>query len=128
MTRKRINRARQIKDVTSQNGIKIFSSCAFSIPFLFLLLRADLEAYTDFYGKTKQVTVTKSRSNDNVTDGTEPEETQESLITYSAYETVVDLLASWYLQEYVTPLHMEQEAPFNPLDPTQVDLTVGKKK
>lgn len=92
------------------------------------LLRADLESYTDFYGKTKQVTVTKSRSNDNAIEGTEPTETQEPLVTYSEYETVVDLLTSWYLQEYVTPLHMEQEAPFNPLDPNQVDLTVKEKK
>lgn len=36
---------------------------------------------------------------------------------------VVDLLTSWYIQEFVTPLHQEEEQPFNPLDPEQVDLT-----
>ena len=35
---------------------------------------------------------------------------------------VVDLLTSWYIQEFVTPLHQVEEKPFDPLDPTQVDL------
>ena len=92
------------------------------------LLRADLEDYTDFYGKTKQMTVSQTRTDMAENAETEPTETQAPLITYSEYETIVDLLASWYIQEYVTPLHMEQEAPFNPLDPNQVDLTVKEKK
>lgn len=36
---------------------------------------------------------------------------------------VVDLLVSWYIQEFVTPLHREDEKPFDPLDASQVDLT-----
>ena len=92
------------------------------------LLRADLEDYTDFYGKTKQVTVSQTRTGAEENAETEPTETREPLITYSEYETVVDLLTSWYIQEFVTPLHVEQEAPFNPLDPNQVDLTVKEKK
>ncbi len=36
---------------------------------------------------------------------------------------VVDLLTSWYIQEFVTPLHQVEELPFDPLDPSQVDLT-----
>lgn len=87
------------------------------------LLRADLEDYTDFFGKTKPAPVSKARTVETDNTETEPEETQEPLITYSEYETVVDLLASWYIQEFVTPLHREEETPFNPLDASQVDLS-----
>ena len=38
------------------------------------------------------------------------------------YDTV-DLLTSWYIQEFVTPLHQVEETPFDPLDPQQVDIT-----
>ena len=34
-----------------------------------------------------------------------------------------DLLTSWYIQEFVTPLSKVEEKPFDPLDSTQVDLT-----
>ena len=94
-------------------------------------LRTDLEAYTDFYGNTKPTPVSKSRSTAETTadpETSEPLETTQPLITYSEYETVADLLTSWYIQEFITPLHVEQEAPFNPLDPNQVDLTVKEKK
>lgn len=37
-------------------------------------------------------------------------------------DAVADLLTSWYIQNYITPLHQEEEEPFNPLDSTQVDL------
>lgn len=37
-------------------------------------------------------------------------------------DAVADLLASWYIQNFITPLHQEEEEPFNPLDSTQVDL------
>ncbi len=93
------------------------------------LLRADLEDYTDFYGKTKPAPVSNARSVQEATAETEPLETQEPLITYSEYETVADLLASWYIQEFVTPLHAEEAAPFNPLDASQVDLSgIGNAK
>ena len=36
---------------------------------------------------------------------------------------VVDLLTSWHIQEFVTPLHQVEEKPFDPLDPNQVDIT-----
>ena len=34
-----------------------------------------------------------------------------------------DMLASWYIQEFITPLHEQEEDPFNPKDPSKVDLT-----
>ena len=34
----------------------------------------------------------------------------------------VDLLTSWYIQVYVTPLNKVEEKPFDPLDKSQVDL------
>lgn len=37
-------------------------------------------------------------------------------------DAVADLLTSWYIQYFITPLHQEEEEPFNPLDSTQVDL------
>jgi len=89
-------------------------------------LRADLDDYTDFYGKTNTARASNARiSEPQETDG---EETQAPLITYSEYETVADLLVSWHIQEFVTPLHTEEEAPFNPLDPSQVDLHVGTQQ
>ena len=94
------------------------------------LLRADLEDYTDFFGKTKPAKVSKARTapqpQEDTTDPTG--ETQpEPLITYSDYSDVADLLASWYIQEFVTPLNVEEEAPFNPLDASQVDLSGIRK-
>lgn len=34
-----------------------------------------------------------------------------------------DLLTCWYIQEFITPLHKQEELPFDPMDPAQVDLT-----
>jgi len=58
-------------------------------------LKNDLAAYEDFFG------------------------------SYEAPEgdSMADLLTSWYVQTYITPLHIEEENPFNPLDPSNVDLT-----
>lgn len=85
------------------------------------LLREDLQDYTDYFGKTKAGKISDSRSAES--EGSDVQGTQEPLIAYSEYSSVVDLLASWYIQEFVTPLHIEEEAPFNPLDASQVDLT-----
>ena len=38
-------------------------------------------------------------------------------------DTMTDMLASWYVQTYVTPLLVEKEDPFDPTDTEQVDLT-----
>ena len=34
-----------------------------------------------------------------------------------------DLVVCWYIQNFITPLVVEEEKPFDPLDPSQVDLT-----
>lgn len=86
------------------------------------LLRADLEDYTKFFGKAKTSRASNVRTVAETQDPTGETQT-EPLITYSEYSDVADLLASWYLQEFVTPLNVEEEAPFNPLDASQVDLS-----
>jgi hypothetical protein len=60
-------------------------------------LRNDLQIYEDFFG---EYTVTVSE--------------EES--------TAAELLTCWYIQNFITPLHVQEEAPFNPEDPNQVDL------
>ena len=82
------------------------------------LLRNDLEDYTDFYGKRKVSAEVQTEEQE-----TTPSDNQVSLITFSEYTDVTDLLASWYIQNFITPLHVEEELPFNPMDPSQVDLT-----
>ena len=44
-------------------------------------------------------------------------------ITFSSYTTITDLLASWYLQNIVEPQYEDVETPFDPFDPTQVDIS-----
>jgi hypothetical protein len=84
------------------------------------LLRNDLKDYTDFFGNRKvSATVRTSSQNENLDRG----DGEVSLITFSEYSDVSDLLASWYIQNFIVPLHIEEEAPFNPKDPTQVDLS-----
>lgn len=48
---------------------------------------------------------------------------ENSPLRFSEYKSVVDLLTNWYIKYYILPLHIEEEIPFNPMDPTQVDLT-----
>ncbi len=85
------------------------------------LLRHDLQVYTKFFGKGSSSTASRTVSGADTTDATDSGEVQ--LITFSSYSTVTDLLASWYIQNYIVPLHLEEEEPFNPLDASQVDLT-----
>ena len=84
-------------------------------------LRNDLEACTDFYGKRKVSATVRNTAQ------TEPAareiHTQVDLITFSEYSDVSDLLTSWHIRMFVLPLHTEEEAPFDPKDPNQVDLT-----
>ena len=42
--------------------------------------------------------------------------------SYEENADVADMLASWYIQEFVSPLNREDAKPFDPKDPTQVDL------
>ena len=41
-------------------------------------------------------------------------------------DSLADMLTSWYIQEFVTPLLVEVEDPFDPLDKNMVDLTYEK--
>ena len=86
-------------------------------------LRKDLEAYVDFFGEDSMATNGRAEITDELADKNAP-------ISYSRYDDVSDLLANWYIQEFIVPLHVEEETPFDPLDPTQVDLSglVNAKK
>ena len=87
------------------------------------LLRNDLKDYADFFGE--DTTALNQRAEI-------PEEAAavDAPIHFSSYADASDLLASWYIQTYIVPQHVEEELPFNPLDPNQVDLTglVNAKK
>lgn len=83
------------------------------------LMRNDLEDCEKFYGKTE---ASKKQTHNIRTSGDATTE-EASLITFSEYSSAADLFASWYIQEYILPLHVEEETPFDPYDPTQVDLT-----
>ena len=63
------------------------------------LVQNDLADYEDFFG---EYTVDKKEKDKS---------------------TAAELLASWYVQEFITPLHVEVEKPFDPYDPNQVDLS-----
>jgi hypothetical protein len=84
------------------------------------LVKSDLEDAAAFYDHSKesrnQEHNLKDTNSDNSTDSTD-------VITFSSYSSSTDLFASWYIQNYILPEHREEEAPFNPLDPTQVDVT-----
>ena len=41
-------------------------------------------------------------------------------------DSMADMLTSDYIQAYITPLHKEEETPFNPLDKSQLDLDYVK--
>jgi len=71
-------------------------------------LRNDIAVYEDFFGTPKAET------------SSHKEEASEETFTRSSF---TDLLASWYVQEFITPLHKEEEKVFDPLDPNQVDLS-----
>lgn len=83
-------------------------------------LRQDLKDYTKYFGKNSNAEASRVRTADS-----EQATSRDTVatITYSEYTGVADLLASWYVQEFVTPLHAEEELPFNPLSPSDVDLT-----
>ena len=48
---------------------------------------------------------------------------EDAPIHFSEYDDVSDLLACWYIEKFITPLHKEEEFIFDPLDPTQVDIS-----
>lgn len=85
-------------------------------------LRTDLKSYEKFFGKAEAA--------NNRPETPESAKDENSPITFSEYTNAADLLANWYIQTYIVPQHVEEEQPFNPLDPSQVDLTglVNAKK
>lgn len=83
------------------------------------LLRNDLKDCADFYGKTEA----SRKQTHNIRSAEETASREEGIITFSKYTSAADLFASWYIENYILPLHQEEEAPFDPLDSTQVDLT-----
>ena len=87
------------------------------------LLRRDLEVYIDFFGEDEM-------AENNRAEISEAASNEESAIHFSLYSNAADLLTNWYVEKYVVPMHTEEEEPFNPLDPNQVDLTglVNAKK
>ena len=83
------------------------------------LLRRDLESYDAFFDGKRSETATKAA---NVVNDTYLKASgDESGI--SSYGEVCDLLVYWHIQEIILPTIIEEEAPFDPLDETQVDLS-----
>lgn len=91
-------------------------------------LMQDLESCRSFYSKTPEeskkvlaeIPVEYKEALESV-----PEEERQALdaYTFSEYSHVSDLLTCWYIQEFIVPLHQEEEIPFDPFDPGQVDLS-----
>ena len=79
------------------------------------LVRRDLEACRAFY---RQGTVDDQKVLAEI-----PPEERSELMPFTRYSGTTDLLASWYYQQYILPRHQEEETPFNPYDPGQVDLS-----
>ena len=84
------------------------------------LLKGDLADAAEFYDHAKETRNQEHNLKD--INGDNPEDATD-VVTFSSYSSSTDLFASWYIQHYILPEHREEEAPFDPLDPTQVDLT-----
>ena len=85
-------------------------------------LRHDLQSYEKFFGE--------AQAENNRAPIPEAAKDENSPIAFSEYSNAADLLTNWYVQTYIVPQHVEEEALFNPLDPNQVDLSglVNAKK
>ncbi len=83
------------------------------------LLSNDLKDCAKFYGKTEA----SKKQTHNIRSTEEEASREESVVTFSEYTSAADLFASWYIENYILPLHQEEEVPFNPLDGSQIDLT-----
>lgn len=82
-------------------------------------MRGDLEECREFFGTPKAEPSVRTAKETESTESTDP----APQVTFSEYNHVSDLLASWYIQNYILPLHQEEEEVFDPFDPTQVDLS-----
>lgn len=80
-------------------------------------MRFDLDECMDFYGE--RVGAANVQAEANITD----DKGEITLISFSSYNSVTDLFASWYIQEFILPAYQEEVQEFDPLDETQVDLT-----
>lgn len=83
------------------------------------LMRGDLKACQKFFTRDSDAENVDTESeqiliadNDGV-----------SLIEFSEYSGITDMLASWYIQNYIAPTQQEAEQPFDPYNTDQVDLT-----
>ena len=87
------------------------------------LLREDIERAEKFLGKDPAAPNERAEIPEDAA-------AEDAPIHFSDYSDVSDLLANWYIAKFITPLHQEEEITFDPLDPSQVDLTglvnVGK--
>ena len=82
-------------------------------------LRHDLDAYNKFFGKpTGGATVRTTAA----TVPTEADPDAPAEVIFAEYAGVADLLASWYMEQFVIPLYVEEVEPFDPFDPAQVGL------
>lgn len=83
-----------------------------------LFLR-DLQDYDAFYAANQDENATELAN--KVNDTYIKTSGDESGI--QSYGQVADLLVSWHIQEIYMPAHKDEEAVFDPLDKSQVDLT-----
>ena len=83
------------------------------------LVRNDLEDCVAFYGTSDET----RHQEHNIRAANTKATVEDDIVAFSDYASFTDLLASWYIQEYILPLHREEEAPFNPYDTTQVDIS-----
>ena len=91
-------------------------------------LMRDLEACRSFYSKTpeeskKVLAEIPEKYREELENASGGENLALEAYTFSQYSNVTDLLASWYIQEFIVPKHREEEIPFDPFDPGQVDLS-----
>lgn len=77
------------------------------------LLRQDMQTVDDFYNGKSTSGSFSGRIYQAMT-GSNRE---------STYGTACDLLVSWHIQEIILPNVIQEEAPFDPLDQNQVDLS-----
>ena len=83
------------------------------------MLKQDLEACQDFFGTESAAASDRAETRQTDVDT----KNEVSIVTFSSYSDVADLLTSWHIQNFVLPEHQEEVVEFNPKDPNQVDLT-----
>ncbi len=82
-------------------------------------LSHDLKAYDAFFleNRDEKATQAMDTANDTLIKTTGDDAGIQS------YGQVGDLLVNWYIQEIILPTQVEEEAPFDPFDKNQVDLS-----